>query len=125
MSLPVEIENRPCPDYCAEQGHQYTPDAGCSWDFTRMHTVSFARPAGFEPMVTLSAMDEYVVGELRKSGALNEDLTGALAIEADERFLIDGVSAAEAREFAAKALRLAAELLAAAARLEEIQGGDR
>lgn len=125
MTLPVEIENRPCPDFCAEPGHKYTPDAGCEWSLTRLHSVAFRRPSGVEQMVTLTAMDEFCIGELRRPGSPDEDVVGSLAIEADERFLIDGCSADEAREFAAKALRLAAELLAAADRLDEITGGSK
>lgn len=125
MTLPIEIANRPCPDYCAEPGHKYTPDAGCEWSLTRLHSVAFHRPSGAEQLVTLTAMDEFCIGALRRPGSPDEDVVGTLAIEADERFLIDGCSPDEAREFAAKALRLAAELLAAAARLEEIQGGGR
>ncbi|SES21343.1 hypothetical protein [Lentzea albida] len=125
MTLPIEIENRPCPDFCAEPGHKYIPDKGCEWSLTRLHSVAFTRPAGSEPMVTLTAMDEYCIGELRRPGSPDEDVVGTLAIEADERFFLDGCSPDEAREAAAKAMRLAAELLAAAARLEEIKDGGR
>lgn len=126
MTLPIEIENRPCPPYCPEGGHQYTPDRGCDWDYTREHPVHFLRANEAEPpMVALSAMDEFVVGEVRKPGAADEDHVGMLAITADERFLLDGVSSDQARAFAARAERLAEELRAAADRMDEIQGGGR
>lgn len=126
MTLPAEIANRPCPDLCAEPGHKYRPDSGCEWDYTREHPVTFRRPWDSEPpMVSLSAMDEFAVGSMRGPGVPDEDHIGMAAVCADERFLLDGCSAEETREFAAKALRLAAELLAAAERLDEITGGSR
>lgn len=114
------IRTRPCPSWCVKPGHRYTGTRRVPWDLERVHRVAFELN-GHRPVVDVSSYDEYAVGHLRGLGVPDEDYVGKPTITCDQRFLLDGATAKEARRMAARVQILADQLRAAADRLDEIR----
>lgn len=74
-------------------------------------------------MVDVDSYDEYVVNALRGSDESDEDYVGTPSVTCDQRFLLNGATAKEARKLAAKVQIFADQLRAAADRLDEIEKG--
>lgn len=124
MALPAEIKDRPCPPWCAKQGHRYTADSWAPWDLVRTHRAAFDLN-GRRAMVKIESFDEYAANALRGSDEPDEDWVGKPGIGCDVRIKLGSATASEARRAAEKAQRLADQLRAAADRLDEINKGDR
>lgn len=123
-SVVAAIRRRPCPSWCAKPGHRFTAERRTPWDLSRTHTVAFELN-GRRPMVDLDSFDEYVVNALRGSDAPDEDYVGKASVSCDQRFQLNGGTAADARRLAARAQVLADQLRAAADRLQRLTDGDR
>lgn len=118
------IRNRPCPSWCERRGHRFAATRTSPWDLSRTHTVAFELH-GRRRMVDLDSFDEYTVNVLRGSDEPDEDFVGKPSVSCDQRFRLDGGTAADARRLAARAQVFADQLRAAADRLQQLTNGDR